>query len=115
MDLTLFVIGLSFSFFFILLSYCKEDKNLHIIGTISLMIFFIILTGTSVQNTNLVLSSTQLINNVTGNFSINTYTPQVYTEGVFYENIGIGTMLVIFTALEYLYFALVYKFSGESV
>lgn len=113
MDMILFAIGFSFSFFFILLSYWKEDKQLHVIGTASLLILFIVLTGTSIQNTSFVLSSTQLINNVTGNFSINTYTPKVYTEGVFYENIGIGVMLVIFTALEYLYFALVYKFSSE--
>jgi hypothetical protein len=120
-DLILFVIGLSFSFFFILLSYWKEDKNLHIIGSVTLMILFIILTGTGVQSTGLVTAAQSSLETTIGNATvynktmsvISAYNAQIYNNGVFYEHIGIGVMLVIFTALEYLYFALVYKFSSE--
>jgi hypothetical protein len=95
------------------MSYWKEDKTLNIIGSFSLIIISIILVGTSVQSTDLMPSSITYISNVTNyTYTEISYSPVLYNQGTFYENLGIGVMLVIFTAIQYLYFSVAYKFAA---
>lgn len=78
----------------------------------SLVILFIVLIGTSVQSTGLVLANVTTTETVAGNVTTivttNVYESQIYQEGVFMVSLGIGLMLSIFTIIQYLWFSLVY-------
>jgi hypothetical protein len=108
MDLILYLFGFSFSFFFLLLSYWKEDRILNIFGSISLMIICLILIGTSVQEINLVPTSSVVTTDPDTNATITnvTYTQQPQNHGMYLESLGFGLMMFVFTAIQYLYFTM---------
>jgi hypothetical protein len=114
MNALLYLVSFSFSFFFILISYWKEDKNLNVIGSISLMIVTLILVGTSIQLTNYVPVNQVTISNATGNYTSLSYEPRNYNYGVFLESMGIGFFMSIFIILQYLYFHLSHQLAKES-
>jgi hypothetical protein len=91
------------------LSYWKEDKFLNVIGTISLMIMSAILAGTSVQTSTNEIAAIQTLSNATGNFTLYSYAPRMFTNGVFLEGLGIGLLMAVFSAIQYLYFSMSFK------
>jgi len=109
-NLLLYLIGFPFSFFFILLSYWKEDRILNIIGSLSAFTLVLILIGTGIQIVELKQIS-QISYNYTNNVTINfAYSPQVFSYEVSYlENLGIGLMIAVIIAIQYLYFTFVYS------
>lgn len=109
MDMTLTLLGFCFSFFFLLLSYWKEDHFLHVIGTVSMFIMATIVAGTSIQTSGMEISAIQMVQNATGNFSLYSYSPVMYSNGVFAEGLGIGLLVAVFTAVQYLYFTMSFK------
>lgn len=114
MDLIITLIGFSFSFFFILLSYWKEDRNLNIIGSISAFTMCVIMIGTSIQTTTLVPTTSTLTTEIIDeNVTVTTeeigYEMQIFNQGLFLESSGIALMMAIFVILQYLYFTLIHN------
>jgi hypothetical protein len=112
MDMILSLLGFAFSFFFVLLSYWKEDKFLNVIGTISLFIMAMIVASTNFQTTVNEVAAIQTLSNATGNFTVYSYAPRMYTNGVFAEGLGIGLLVAVFSAVQYLYFSMSFKESA---
>lgn len=107
MDMTLTLLGVSFSLFFILLSYWKEDKFLNVIGSISLFIMATILAGTGLQTESIAPTVTNVTFNGTS-YIVSAQSPQAATQ-VWYESLGMGLMIAVFTAIQYLYFSMSFK------
>lgn len=109
MDLLLFGIGTSFSFFFLVLSYWKEDRIFNIFGSLSLMTMILILIGTGIQ-TGGTATTAFVISNETDVVTNNTMTYSTVENIVdFNQSVGIGLLMFIFISLQYLYFNMVYK------
>lgn len=109
MDIFLLAISFTFSFFFLLLSYWKEDRILNIIGSFALLTIATTLAVTGIQ-VNSRLNYTLLINNTTdvvANYTTS-YNSVDQVSGLA-ESLGAGFVIVIFTAFQYLYFNWAFK------
>ena len=114
MDLLLFAFSFPFSFFFIILSYWKEDRNLNIIGSLSLVTVALILLGSGLQQTEIVKTTLLTVVNTTYNYTTNTTATNVTSRGFWFESFGIGLLVVLFTLIQFLYFILMYDYAVKS-
>lgn len=72
----------------------------------------LLITGIQITSLNPTLYVTT--SNATGNYTSITYAAGNYNYGVFYENLGIGVLFAIFSAIQYLYFSWSHKVVEES-
>lgn len=109
MDALLFIFGIPFSFFFLILSYWKEDRNFNIYGSMSLLIMAgCLITG--IQTTSQGFQSIVVTDSIGTVLTNNTVTfNKIENVANLYECIGVALFMVLFTAIQYLYFTIVYN------